>query len=179
MERQEAGQEEKLVVEFDTFGGVHPPRDAGAAGSCRCCKCVVAVAAVMGLLLLTLSMGFSFYYFLSVPSCEQEAPSLRGTGRVNITCKLNGTTGEKGRYDIFIVNKAAKYRIYGWVKLAHITSEDVILRTTHNQDNRILEKKKSFSIMSFFVEALLANNNTISIYFNSSCTDSLFHVLEL
>ncbi|KAK2907647.1 hypothetical protein Q8A73_008720 [Channa argus] len=132
MERHEAGQEEKLV---ETFKGVHPPRDGGTVDSRCCYKCLVAVVAGMGLVILTiLLLGFISYYFGFFPQCNQDAPSPEGTGKVDITCKLNVETDEKGRYDILTVNKAANYLVYGWVKLTNITDEETARFMCWNSD---------------------------------------------
>lgn len=86
---------------------------------------------------------------------------------------------EKGRYDIFTTDKAAKYLIYGWVNLTNITSEKVILRQVLNGNSNVIETKKSEALVSFFNSILLVDNSRMSIYFNASCTDNFFHVYEL
>lgn len=87
-------------------------------------------------------------------------------------------TGEQGRYDIFTVNKAGTYLIYGWVKLGENVVENITLMQTLNEQNRTIQKKNGAEI--FFCEKVqMTNGVRISIYFQSTYTDSRFHIYEL
>lgn len=146
---------------------------------------------------------------MNVPVYLQDAAPLKDTGKVSVTYKLKGKhhfylisflhfysdmtisvcwwtftfsiveSDEKGRYDIFTAQKSSRYLIYGWVALTHITSDEVILRQVFNGNSRKIQKKESAKLVSFFNHTLLFNQTRISIYFNASCTDNLFHVHEL
>ncbi|KAG7513395.1 hypothetical protein JOB18_006816 [Solea senegalensis] len=181
MDRHQTGQEEKLVevkMEMDNLEVDHQPR-ASTVSFRACFKCMVALATVMGLVIVILVAGFILHYFVYMPSSSQDAPTLRGAVKV-ISAHSLKKRDEEGTYDLFTVDKAATYLIYGWVKLSDITSEDVVLMQTFKEDERVIEKKKAErSEVFFFKRKLLVNNSTVSIHFKSAYTDGLFHVYEV
>ncbi|KAM7410283.1 hypothetical protein PAMA_001633 [Pampus argenteus] len=182
MEKHQAGQKETLVevemdyARLDSLDVVRRSRGPPTAHT-GCFRCVVALAAAMGLVIVAGVAGFILHVFMFESSCGQEAELPSNTAKVNMTCTLK-ESDEKGRYNIFTVDKTATYLIYGWVTLSD-TSEEVILMQMWENRNRTLQKKQSKTESFFFVKVKLASNSRISIYFKSTCTDSSFHVYEL
>lgn len=91
---------------------------------------------------------------------------------------------EKGRYDIFTVNKGANYFIYGWVKFSDVSGEEVTVTHTvgEHSDQHFIQKMKvkTDEKQIFFNSSLLITDGSrISIYFKSVLMDSLFHMYEL
>lgn len=87
---------------------------------------------------------------------------------------------EDGQYDIWTVDRAGAYLIYGWVKFSYITNETVALWQTLDGQNRNFQKKTVSETEIFFVcEYLLVKGMRIRMDSKSNFKDSSFHVYRL
>lgn len=87
---------------------------------------------------------------------------------------------EQGIYNIFTVEKAATYLIYGWMRFSDIPGRDIVLRQTWNEKPRIVKTQRANKTEIFFFDKIkLVKGSRLSVYSYSAFTDSLFHVYEL
>lgn len=87
---------------------------------------------------------------------------------------------EQGIYNIFTVEKAATYLIYGWMKFPDIPGKDIALRQTWKGTHRDVKIQKANKAEIFFFDKIkLVKDSRLSVYSCSAFTDSLFHVYEL